>query len=366
MTFTTKSWPIGCFSLLALLAGCAEKPPEAEVVRPVVTVTIEEPSLTIERTFSGIAKGEIDSNLSFRVGGEIRSLPARIGARVKVGDVIARLDPTDYELKLGQARAMLAQVRAQFVGADADFTRAKSLYENDNVSKSALDTGQAAYESAKAQMEASEKQVEQAVQQLNYTILLAPQDGSIGEVPVEINQVVQPGQVIASLVSEDKIEMHVGIPESLITRVKVGSKAVLNFESVPGEILPAVVSKVGIDTSTTSTYEVQISMLKHNPLVRPGMVGEAVLIFERPASERFITVPLVAVAGRLEERYVWVFSPAGAGVGNVAKRPVSVGDLTTSGLQIREGIKPGEIIVVRGVHRLEEGIKVKLLQNFPN
>lgn len=352
-------WSIAVGGII-LLAGCGEKTPPPEIVRPVVTTTVEKPLPTIERTFSGIAQGEVDSSLSFRVGGEIRSLPARIGLRVSEGDDIARLDPTDYEIQLEQARAVLAQARAQFVKADADYTRTKALYENDSVSKSALDASQAGYDSAKAQMDASEKQMNQAEQQLAYTVLRAPQDGTIGEVPVEINQVVQPGQIVATLVSEDKIEIEIGIPETLIARIKVGDRAILKFDSIDGEEFPAVVSKVGIDVAATSTYPVQLSMTGQDSRIRPGMVGEATVIFERPPSERLITVPPAAVAGRLDERYVWVYQS-----GNVTKRTVTVGNLNSNGLQIKDGVSPGEVIVTRGVHRLEEGMKVTLLESAP-
>ena len=261
------------------LVGCGEEPPPREVVRPVVTTVVEEPPTVIERSFSGVAQGVIDTNLSFRVGGEITELPARLGLRVKAGEVIAVLDPTDYKLKVEQARATLAQVRAQFVQADADFTRSRALYENGNISKSALDASQAGFDSAKAQMEATEKQLEQAQQQLKYTILSAPQEGAIGEVPVEINQVVQSGQVIASLVSEKQIEMEVGIPEALITKIRIDDNAFLTFDAIPSGRFPAVVAKVGVEVTGASTYAVKLSMLERDSRVRPGMVGEATVIF---------------------------------------------------------------------------------------
>ncbi len=351
-----------CGILLTILIflGCSKEPEIEEVIRPVVTTVVEEPPTAIERSFSGVAQGVLDTKLSFRVSGEIIRLQARIGLRVKEGDVIAQLEPTDYELKVEQARANLAQVRAQFVQADADYTRSKALYENANISKSALDASRASFNSAKAQVDATKKQLEQAEQQLSYTVLNAPQEGTIGEVPVEINQVIQAGRMIASLVSEEKIEMEVGIPEALITKVNEGDNAFLRFDTVADEPFPAEVTKVSVDASSSSTYVVKLAMLTEDSRIRPGMIGEATLIFNTIESERYILLPPMVVAGRLDERYIWIFDK---GSESVTRRDIVPGELTSAGLQIKGGVTPGERVVTRGVHRLEEGMKVKLLKN---
>ena len=115
----------------------------------------------------------------------------RTGDRVEAGQLIAELDPTDFALRVQEAEAALIQAEAQARQADAEYSRMRGLYENRNASRSDLDASRAASESTQAQIDAARQRLEQARAQLSYTRLLAPASGSIGRVPVEVNENVE-------------------------------------------------------------------------------------------------------------------------------------------------------------------------------
>ena len=140
--------------VLSLPTACRETPPPPEpVIRPVRIVQVSSTSGPRTRTFSGVARAQVESTLSFRVAGAIEALPVRVGDRVQPGQLIARLDPVDYELQVKETEAALSQAQAQATNAQADLRRVRSLYENDSASRADLDAAVAGAASANAQVE---------------------------------------------------------------------------------------------------------------------------------------------------------------------------------------------------------------------
>lgn len=141
-----------CLVLLVatLLIGCqeAEKKVEARRPRPVITYQVQAPQATRSRVFTGVAKAGIETQLSFRVSGEIEKLPVKVGMRVRRGGLIARLDDNDFRLQAKEAQAGLAQSVASLNKARADYERARYLYEAGNVSKESLDNARAGFKSS--------------------------------------------------------------------------------------------------------------------------------------------------------------------------------------------------------------------------
>jgi len=347
-----------CLASVGMNSCSRQQAEEKEIIRPVFTMEVSEPSVR-QRTFSGTAKSSIATPLAFRVGGKILEIPAKAGLRVKAGDLIARLNSRDYDLQVQQSRAQLAQAAAQLKQSKAEYERVRRQYEANIVSKSALDSQQAAYMSALAGRNASQKGLEMTLQQLAYCTLSAPLAGVIASVPVEVHQTVAAGQTVVTLTAGDKMEIQLGLPEALIGSVSVGVPAGVTFDAVPGARLAGRVSEVGVETDASGTYPIKVRLLEKDARVRPGMVGEATFSFQRAGGGGLIVIPAaVVVPVPSGERYVWVYQPDSR---TVAKRMVKIGALISAGLQITAGLKPGEIIVTRGVHQLTDGMKVRLL-----
>ncbi len=349
----------GIMAGLCLAGSCrkAERQP-TPVVRPVVTMSVRA-AAERERRFSGTARAVSDTLLSFRVGGEIIELPVRTGRAVKAGDLIARLDPKDYELQLKQSQAQLKQAQAQFQQAWTEYERVRQQYEARIVSRSELEARQAVYHSAQAACDAAQKGCELAQQQLKYCELCAPLDGTIASVPVEAHQTVAAGQVVAALSVGGAMEMRLGLPEALVGKVKLDDLAGVVFDAVPEKRFSAQVSEIGIEPDAGGAYPVKLRLLESDERIRSGMVGEAVFSFAGSGAGDVIVVPAVAVVARpAGGHYVWVYQPDR---GVVVERDVQIGALTSDGLQVTAGLESGAIIVIRGVHQLQSGMPVRLL-----
>jgi len=345
------------------LASCTEPQPEDQPgPRPVRTMQMGEAQGEVVRRFSGSAQAAHDIALSFRVSGMLQYLPVEVGQRVKSGVLIARLDSRDFEIKVKKLEAQAAQARAAFNKARADYERVRGLYEVGNVSRSDLDQAQAGYETAAAQLEAVEQNLDLVRQQVAYTRLYAPHSGSISAVPVENFQMVQAGQPVAILSTDEELEFKVGVPDHLIHQISPGDTAFVHFDILPDQRFEAQVHKVGIQPGKMSTYPVTLRLSQDTEQprqrIRPGMVGEAEFSMSTPEAAGYHVVPPQAVFGLpTGEQAVWLVD---RDTETVHRREVQVGRLVPEGIQILEGLGSGDLLVVRGVHRLEQDQKVRL------
>jgi RND family efflux transporter MFP subunit len=344
-----------------LSLGCADEAPPAEVApRPVRTLVVQQASDSVPALLAGVARAGIESNLSFRVAGTIVELPVIVGQRVERGRILGRLDPVDYELAVEEARASVAQAEAGLRQAMADYGRLRALYENQNAALSDLEAARAQFESAEAQVEASRKRVEQGLLQVGYTVLRAPIGGVVAAVEVEINETVPSGQTVIRLTSGDRPEVEVAVSEVTIPLVRAGSTASLRFDALPDREFAGTITEVGVAPSPgSSTYPVVVVVNENGAEIRSGMSAEVTLQLATPEGERPLLLPPIAVGEDESGRYVFVVREAGEGLGQVSRRPVSVGRLTPAGLEISEGLAIGDVVVTAGVRRLSDGMQVR-------
>ncbi len=338
--------------------GCHDKVIEqSAMVRPVKVMTVPDGTGERSHAFTGTSQDAMDSDLSFQVGGRIVALQANVGQHVSAGDVIARLDPVDYELQEKRAIAQLEQAKAEFIKAKADVERIRILYSKAVVSKSELDSADASYKTTGALLEAARQQRDIAKRNLDYTVLSAPFDGVISDAPLEVHQVVSAGQTIVSLNAKKELEVVVGLPDSVIADVHRGDTVNVKFDAFPNTIVPGTVTEVGINAGSSTAYPVTIA-LEHTPdRARSGMSVQATFVIEDAYAKPVI--PPVAVVGSPDNStYVFVVDPSTA---TIRKKAVTLGPLTQKGLTIASGLAPGEILVIRGVHSVTDGMKVRIL-----
>lgn len=347
---------------LALTPACAEPPPPPEpVLRPVRYQQVFTAAGPRTRTFSGVARPGLESALSFRVPGTVQSLGVKVGDRVRAGQTLARLDPVDYELQVKEAEAALRQAEAAARNATANLDRVRGLYEKSNASAADLDAARAAADSSAAQLEAMSKRLELAQRQAQYTHLVAPVSGAVAEVGVDVNENVGAGQTVVVVTAGEAPDVEIAVPEGLIARIEEGRPVRVTFDAIPGREVDGLIREVGVTaTRTATTFPVTIRLAAPQPLVRPGMTAEVAVGFDvREGAARFV-VPPEAVAEDREGRFVFVLDPAGDGTGTVHRRPVTVGELGTGGLEVVDGLADGDLVVTAGVSRLENGQRVRV------
>lgn len=334
---------------------------EAPAVRPVRYVQVYAGGGARVRRFAGVARSAVEAPLSFRVAGVIRQLPVAVGDEVRAGALIAALDPEDYRLQQQDAAAALRRAEAEARNADAQYQRVRSLYENNNASLTELDAARTASESAAEQVRSARNRLALARRQLEYTRLVAPQAGAIASVNVERNQNVRPGQPVVLLTSGSDLEVSVAVPEVLIGEIREGTPVQVTFDALPDQQFPATVTEVGVaPTGGGTTFPVALRLEGEHPDVRSGMAAEVAFRFASPSGRDVIVVPPVAVGEDQAGRFVFVVEPADSGYGTARRRDVRVGELTTDGLEILDGLTDGDRVVTAGVSRIVDGLRVRI------
>jgi len=230
------------FGLALVVVACGdEAPPPEPVIRPVRYVEVFATGSGQQRTFSGISQAALQSTLSFKVLGTLRTVAVKVGDRVTAGQLIAEIDGQDYLLQVQDTEAGLKSTQAQARNAVANYSRVRALYENRNASKNDLDAARATSESAQAQVRSVQKKLELAKLQLSYTRLISPINGAIATVNVEENENVSPGQPVALLTAGAQLEVTVGIPEGLIAQIREGNRVEVRFDAIKDKAFPCTI-----------------------------------------------------------------------------------------------------------------------------
>jgi RND family efflux transporter MFP subunit len=192
-----KLMPFAALALFPLLAACgddATSAPKAE--RPVQTARVAYQSETAAHEFVGVVRARHETDLGFRVGGKIVARTINVGDVVHAGDIVARLDPKDFELQLESARAELAAATSNLADASAEEARYANLKTRGAVAVADYDHKKAAKDEAAGRLEKAQRALDLAANQLAYTDLKVDADGVITTTLAEPGQVVALGQSI--------------------------------------------------------------------------------------------------------------------------------------------------------------------------
>ena len=347
---------------LFLLACGSEPAPQQELIRPIRYQKVKPGSSQLKRTFSGMARAGVESRLSFRVPGAVEKVAVQVGDQVKKGQLIARLDPTDYRLQVQEAQAALANARAQARNAEANYQRVRGLYENRNASRNDLDAARAANESAEAQVRASNTRLELARSQMRYTRLTAPSAGAIASVPIEVNENVAAGQMVALLTSGKLTEVSCTVPESLISQIKQDTPVRVVFDALPERTFAAKVTEVGVAaTGQGTTFPVTVRLEQNSGQIRPGMAAAIIFFLPKTGDSTSVLVAPEAVGEDQKGRFAFVVEPGKDGLGIIHRRAVTVGELTSEGLEVLSGLQDSDLVVTAGISRIHEGQQVRIL-----
>jgi len=356
---------IGAVLAPILITGCGRKvlSTTQEVVRPVRTMSAGVSAESGGRAFPGQAEANEEAELSFRVGGSLVALSANIGDTVKEGQVLANLDPTDFQVRLRDAEAELISAEANLDVANVMLTRSRNLFEKRAGPQVEVDRAAAQVETGKANVAALRTKRDIAQSELSYAQLTAPFEGTIAARYVQNFQTVQAKQPILRLLDTSRIKFGVDLPETAMPLLPYVKAIWVTFQAAPGNKLPATIQDVSHEASrSTRTYRLTVLMDQPADVrILPGMSGELRARLE-PASTQSKALEVLAPAlfeGSDGATCVWLVDTSTMTVHRQAVktlRPTTVGFLV-------EGLKAGQTVVTAGVHYLKEGQKVRITES---
>ncbi|BFM20346.1 efflux RND transporter periplasmic adaptor subunit [Gilvimarinus japonicus] len=351
-----KAMSVLLLSAVFALSACEKAPATdapAEQVQPAKIVQAQSAHLNAMRSFPGVTEATQHSELAFRVGGQLESLPAKPGMKFEAGDVLAQLDKAVYANNL-------ADRQAKYDLAKSQYDKISSLLAKNYTSDSAV-------EEAEANVRATKAALADARDNLKYTTLKAPFNGVIAHVGVENHQTVAANQVILELQSVDTLDVRYSVPESLLGRIKptVDPKdicAQVSFNAYPDHSYRACFKEYETKPDpVTRSYTVVHTMARNQDFpALPGMAVTVSLDLTQLLAGENITgvlVPIEAVFEVAGQAYVWRVD-SNQQVHRVA---VDVGQVQGDYLYLLDGLQPDDSVVAAGVSYLHEGDKVRAL-----
>jgi RND family efflux transporter MFP subunit len=352
-------------SLLVVLfisVSCGEaKKEEEKLIRPISFQEVGLLGGDNIRTFSGTSKtGEV-INLSFRSGGIIVLFDMKLGQEVKKGQLLSKLDNVQARLNYENAVSSLNSALSDMNTSKLNLNRIRSLYEKGSSSLSDYEAAKNSFSGAKASHESAKRTVAIQRDQIQYGYLYAPADGIIASIGTEINENVSAGQVVGVLNVSGDMEISLGLPESVINNVKRDMNTIISFSSIGGKTFQGKVSEVSPSLdNNTSTYPVRIIVVNPTDEIKSGMAANVTFDFTSDSiKNNHITVPAKAVGKDDKGNYVYLIVE-NDGVLIAKKQQVTIGDLTSEGFEIKEGLVVGQKIATAGLQTLLDGQEVKL------
>ena len=351
--------------------------PEPEIIRPVRTIALKSASESMLRHYFGTLQGAKRADLSFRVSGTLNKINVEKGASVKKGQLLATLDPRDFNTRVKQAQSSQAQAQAQFNDAQTNFKRYENLYKQKVVPRATYDTYKTQMDVAKSALNAAIASTKTVRDSLKDTELHAPFDGVIVNRMVENFQDITAKQTIFSLQDISVLEIVFNIPDidvllAPIPNVKnieeLKSKQDLfsinaRFEAIPDKVFPLTLKEISAQANAaTNTYPVTATMPKQkNIRLLPGMAVTVEVDFNsgnNVADEKFF-VPSTAILNENNNNFVWIFDN-----GIAKKIPVKIGSMNNdSQIEISStNLKNNDLIITAGVYFLHDNQKVRLLE----
>src|SRR5713226_9009285 len=382
-------------ALTLSLSGCAKQSASTERAQPdPIAVRIATPKhvrVPAEVVVSGtVETPSSPTSIGFLVSGKVIRVGPREGDFVKAGEVLAVIDPADYQFAVEAAIAQTAlaraqnqkasmsarpevveQARANLSQAEDEFRRMKTLYEKKSLTPNDFKKYETAYTNAQQQYAQAQKGAQQedkaaatasleqaaaaeriARKRLSDSTLIAPISGFVSKRSIEEGAMASPGTPVFTIVELDPVEIQVGVPETDVRLVHRGQQVIVTASARPGISFSGKVRLVNVSAEPqTRTYMVRITVPNPKAGLLVGMIAEARILGNE--TRDVLTLPGQALLRDPQGApQVFVYFPNEKRV--YAKR-VTVGEVMDRDVQIIDGVKDSDSVVVAGQQLVREG-----------
>lgn len=370
------------------------------------------PAIRKQMIYSLSATGDIapmmQVDLFPRVSGYLERIDVNLGDSVRQGQVIAQIDRTEFlqkvkevEAKVAQAKANLSELEAgsrpeelrqaeealrqaqsRFDNAKLHRERIEALFKRQVISKKEADIAEMDYTVAEAQLAVSQqnlklvregarqevkegsraklKEMEALLAQeqirLQNTLIVAPFQGEIIRKYIDAGALASPSTPIVSLVHTLTLKIVANVLEKDIPLLKPAMKAKIRTEAYPGKVFEGRVARIntGLDLNTR-TLQAEIEIPNSGRLLKPGMFARIeVVLLEKP---EVLAIPSNAVMENQGEKFVYLLE------GNkAARRPIVTGIEQDRFVEVREGLKEGDQVIVRGQEGIRENTTIRVIE----
>ena len=333
---------------VASMVSCGRKNAPKDDAPIVDVATVKGLGEVDATTFTGRTKSAAEVNLAFRVAGQIESVLVKEGDYVQRGQVVAVMDARDYQVQLAATQAEYEQVKA-------DAERVMALYAEGNTTASNNDK-------ARYGLQQISQKLANHRNQLADTRLRSTINGYVQTKFHESGETVGAGMPVVSVFGSGDTEVEIKISASDFANIDKFTSFGCRFDVTGDETFPLAIGRVSQEANTSQLYTVRLKFtgaVDHKKIT-PGMTTMVYAEVSDTEASGIVCVPMSAVLNKEGKTQVFVYDSKSS---VVKKRPVTLTMVKRDGtVQVDDGLKSGETIVVSGVHHIRDGQKVRVLE----
>lgn len=357
-----------CAAGLIAVTGCSHEQPYQKPPTPVQVGEVQLRPAARGLRYSAAIEPARRVDLAFRVGGYVSELATVDGHVIREGDVVAAgtrlaaVRAEDYDVKVRQAQAALAEAEAARRAATQGLARAEKLYAAGSLTKPELEQAQATAESIEAKMGSARAVIREAQLAKQDAALTAPIHGVVLKRLIEVGSLVGPGTPGFVMADTNEVKVVVGIPDTMLSRFVVGTHQRIASDALTGRTFDGRVTNVSPAADPrTRLFEAELTVTNRDGALKPGMIATVdVGSGEEAAAASPVSVPLSAVIrppGEQDGYAVFVIDETGGSPTGRLRR-VRLGELTGNDVVVVDGLRRGERIVIQGAALIADGERV--------
>jgi len=306
---------------------------------------------------SGALRALNQVSVKAKVAGEVKEVLVRAGEAVQAGQVLIRIDTSEYQAKLEQARGSLVASRGQLDIATKTRDNNLALLDKGFISRNAFDNAASQFDIAKANVDTARGALDVAQKALNDTVIKAPITGMISSRTVEPGEKISIDNKLLDVVDLSRMELEAPVPTSDILKVKLGQEVLVRVEGLPQAVSGKVVRINPATQSGSRSIMVYVRIDNPQGLLRAGMFADASLTLDK--RDAVVTVPQTAIQTDGDKTYVYAIEG-----GKLIRRDVALGmrgvDSRGNAVEVSSGLQSGARIVKANLGNLNTGTPVRI------
>ena len=343
------------------------------------------------------------ADVAAETSGKVAAVGVDLGSSVRRGQMIVRLDDSDFRIRIQQAQAQLDQAKATLrqneakIGlrpgqkfnpenvpevaaaraalelAEKNLRRSEKLVETGDISRATYDQQKsqrdqlaeqrqalvhqaqqnfAAVANAQASVDAAATQVALARRNLGYTTVVAPMAGYVSERTADVGEYVSPQQKVATVVNLNPLRVRIDVPEQAIPQIRTGESVSVSVSGYPDRNFAGHVARVSPNvTASSRTLTVEADVENPGAVLRPGQFATIRILL--PQTEAAVLVPQRALRTISGSTYVFVIKN-----GHAEQRLVQSGQTEGDLVELKSGVAADELVATSNVEQLSDGITV--------
>lgn len=351
-------WGMGLVFLVALGLAWSKRGAGAQkAIDPTLVTVVKRGQLPIDVLETGKVQPREKVEIKSKVAGQVSKVFVDAGDKVKKGELLLQLDPVDYQRNVNKAAADVEAAKNALAFAELQLDRRKKGLADRGVAQMDVDTAAADVRAKAVALKQSQVVYNAASDQLRYTRIISPMNGTVTERGIQPGEVVTPGvqatfegKALLTVSDLSTLLVKVDLNQIDVAKVKVGQKVSVTLDALPGKSYGATITKVAPASITpkdkqVDVFPVEATLLKADPQIKPGMTADVRIHIEE--RNHVLSLPIEAVVKSEGKHYVTKVVPAPEGKQRTLKAEVQVGARNDRAVEISAGLAEGDKVLIK-------------------